>query len=146
MLKITVSIETQLPKAEFYTLARNKHYRIQTASQSSEWIPVPTKLFSDFQHQFENVGAREKQKKRKQALSAIVQTAYLCAMGVCPIQATEELYLCHNDVRMTFKVTPEVKSIFFNWFKNAKQDRYAKTRWYILNALVYYAWLAAKHP
>ena len=76
MLKITVSIETQLPKAEFYTLARNKHYRIKTANQSVEWIPVPEKLFSDFQHQFENVGTREKQNKRKKALSAIVQAAY----------------------------------------------------------------------
>ncbi|EGR2699517.1 hypothetical protein NB491_20325 [Vibrio alginolyticus] len=146
MLKITVSIETQLPKAEFYTLARNKHYRIKTVNQTFEWLPVPERLFSDFQHQFENVGTREKQNKRKKALSAIVQAAYLCAIGVRPLQATEELYLCHNNVRMTFKVTPEVKSMFFHWFKDVRQDKNAKSRWYVLNALVYYAWLAAKHP
>ncbi|MCA3902076.1 hypothetical protein JKP31_12255 [Vibrio vulnificus] len=145
MLKVTVSIETKLPKADFYTLARNKNFRIRI-NQSSELIPIPSKLFTDFQHQFENVGSKEKQRNRKKALNEIVQTAYLCALGVRPLQATEELYLSHNNVLMTFKVTPEVKSMFFNWFKNPKQDRYARTRWYILNALVYYAWLAAKHP
>jgi len=146
MLNVTVSIETQLPKANFYAIARNKHYRVKMQSNQLFWLPVPDKLFTDFQHQFENVGCRDKKTKRQRALSQIVKSAYLCAQGIRPLHATDELYLSHNNVTMTFKVTPEVKSLFFNWFQNVKRDKHAKSRWYILNALVYYAWLAAKQP
>lgn len=145
MLNITVSIETQLPKAEFYTIARNKSFRIKT-NNKVVWIPIPEKLFTEFQYDFEQVGAKDKQRNRKRALGEIVQSAYLCAQGVLPLQATQELYLSHNNVPMVFNVTPEVKSLFFNWFQKARRDQYAKSRWYILNALVYYAWLAAKQP
>lgn len=146
MLNVTVSIETQLPKAEFYTIARNKNYRIKSTNHQIEWIPIPAKLFTDFQYGFEEVGTKDKQRKRKHALEAIIQSAYSCAQGILPLHATEELYLSHNHVTMTFKVTPEVKSLFFSWFKKGRRDQYAKSRWYILNALVYYAWLAAKQP
>ncbi|MFS1413448.1 hypothetical protein BCU70_17795 [Vibrio sp. 10N.286.49.C2] len=144
MLNITVSIEKQRPTAEFYTIARNKHYRVKTGDGSSDCIPIPESLFMKFQHQFEHVGAIAAQRKRKQALGAIVHSAYLCAQGILPLHATEELFISHNNVTMTFNVTPEVKSLFFSWFKDVRKDKYAKSRWYILNALVYYAWLATK--
>lgn len=146
MLNVKVSIKTEQPKAQFYTLVRDKHYRIKTINGQAEWIPIPAKLFREFQYQFENVGAKDKRCKRKQALGAIVQSAYLCARGVLPLHATEDLYLSHNNVTMTFKVTPEVKSLFFNWFQDVRQDKSARSRKYILNALVYYAWLSAKQP
>ena len=95
---------------------------------------------------FFNFCTRDKQQKRKHALSKIVSEAYASACGIISIKATEELHLSFNDETMNFYVTPKTKALFFNWFKNVKRDKYAKSRWYVLRELVYYAWLAAKQP
>jgi hypothetical protein len=146
MLNVKVSISNSLPQKHCYSVARNGHYRVQGADKNFIFLPIPEKVKVKFHHQFENVGCKDKQQKRKHALSYIVSEAYASACGVITIEATEELYISFNDVTMTFYVTPKIKALFFDWFQDVKRDKYAKSRWYVLSALVYYAWLAAKQP
>jgi hypothetical protein len=146
MLNINVSISSSLPQHRCYSVARNEYYRIQSTHNNNYYLPIPEKVKTNFHHQFEQVGSKDKQQKRKYALKQIVGEVYACACGVINVEATEKLYLSFNDVTMNFYVTPNTKALFFDWFQNVKKDQYAKSRWYVLRALVYYAWLAAKHP
>jgi hypothetical protein len=146
MLNIKVSISGSLPNRHCKSVARNEHFRFQSIDKNSIFLPIPAKVKASFQHQFENVGCKEKQQKRKQALRQIVSEAHASALGVISADATEELFISFSNVTMNFYVTPKTKDSFFNWFQNVKRDKYAKSRWYVLSALVYYAWLAAKQP
>jgi hypothetical protein len=146
MLNINVSISSSLPQQHCYSVVRNEHYRVQNANHNNDYLPIPEKVKSSFQHQFEQVGSKDKQQKRKRALKQIVGEVYACACGVINVEATEELYLSFSNVTMNFYVTPKTKALFFNWFQDVRRDKYAKSRWYVLGALVYYAWLAAKQP
>jgi hypothetical protein len=146
MLNINVSIAGTLPQKHCYSVARNEHYRIKNVNNNNDYLPIPEKVKMSFHHQFEQVGNKDKQQKRKHALSKIVSEAYASACGIISIKATEELHLSFNDVTMNFYVTPKTKALFFNWFQDVRRDKYAKSRWYVLGALVYYAWLAAKQP
>lgn len=142
MLK--VFIEVSLPTQTFETLDANTHYRIKNAKHELVYLPVPSRIKETFHHQFEHVGDRRVQEYRKQALSRLVSEAYCCAKGEKPLAATEQIYLQYNDTEMVFYVTPKTKSLFFNCFQNVNRTKHARQRWYILCALVYYAWLAAK--
>jgi hypothetical protein len=146
MLNIKVSISGSLPNRHCCSVSRNEHFRLQSIDKNSIFLPIPAKVKASFQHQFENVGCKEKQQKRKQALNQIVSEAHASALGVICVDATEELFISFSNVTMNFYVTSKTKALFFNWFKNVKRDQYARSRWYVLSALVFYAWLAAKQP
>jgi hypothetical protein len=145
MLNINVSIAGTLPQKHCYSVARNEHYRIENVNDN-DYLPIPEKVKTNFHHQFEQVSSKDKQLKRKHALKQIVSEVYASACGVINVEATEKLFISFSNVTMNFYVTPKTKALFFNWFKNVKRDKYAKSRWYVLRALVYYAWLAAKQP
>lgn len=144
MLSIHISISGPLEQQHCYCVARNEHYRIKNANNINGCLPIPEKVKTSFHHQFEQVGSKDKQQKRKQALKQIVSEAYASACGVINIEATEKLFISFSNVTMNFYVTPKTKTLFFNWFKNVKKDKHAKSRWYVLSALLYYAWLAAE--
>ena len=142
MLK--VFIEVSQPVQAFDCISANTFYRIKDRNNKLIYLPIPERAKTSFHHQFEHVGTKKFQCNRKHALSKIVGEAYDSACGHISSNATEQLFLPFNNIEMVFYVTPQTKSLFFNWFKNTKKDNYEKERWYVLCALVYYAWLAAK--
>lgn len=144
MLKVFIEVSLPTPTQTFETLDTNTHYRIKNAKHELVCLPVPSRIKETFHHQFEHVGDRRVQAYRKQALSGLVSEAYCCAKNEKPLAATEQIYLQYNDTEMVFYVTPKTKSLFFNCFQNVNRTKNARQRWYVLCALVYYAWLAAK--
>jgi len=146
MLNINVSISGSLEQQHCYSVSRNEHYRIKSANNKNSYLPIPERVKTSFHHQFEQVGSKDKQQKRKHALKQIVSEVYASACGVINVEASEKLFISFSNVTMNFYVTPKTKALFFNWFQDVRRDKNAKSRWYVLSALVYYAWLAAEQP
>ena len=142
MLKVSImqSARSQVFHPDF----SSSTYYVKDTNNKRISISVPERIKSNFHHQFERVSNKSMQMHRKHALSQIVGEAYAYACGVRAPAATEQLRLQYNGTEMVFYVKPETKSLFFNLFKNVRQDNYARGRWCVLSALVYYACLAAK--
>lgn len=142
MLK--VSIMQSARSQVFHQDLSSSTYYVKDANNKRISLPVPERIKSNFHHHFERVSNKSMQIHRKHALSQIVGEAYAYACGVRASAATEQLRLKYSGIEMVFYVKPETKSLFFNLFKNVRQDNYARGRWSVLSALVYYACLAAK--
>lgn len=142
MLKVSImqSARSQVFHPDF----SSSTYYVKDTNNKRISISVPERIKSNFHHQFERVSNKSMQMHRKHALNQIVGEAYAYTYGVRASTATEQLRLKYSGYEMVFYVKPETKSLFFNLFKNVRQDSYARERWNVMNALVYYACLAAK--
>ncbi|MEL0603817.1 hypothetical protein [Pseudoalteromonas undina] len=145
MVKLSISIEQPLQLETKQVLPEtNASYRIYDSSNAMHDIVIPDNLLQDYKVQFEQTGCQHKRHGRKQALRKIVNAAYKASLGLYSKAANKEFFIFFNNEKVMFKVESDIKDMFFRYFKDVKQDKYAKKRMYVLNALVYYACQFAK--